>query len=74
VTRISRRLGLTAENDPIKIEQDRMRLLPQEEWVDFAHRMIHHGRRICIARKPLCEKCSMNAFCPKIGVTQTGGV
>jgi endonuclease-3 len=46
-----------------------MRLVPQKEWVDFAHRMIHHGRRICAARKPKCEECSMNTFCPKIGVT-----
>jgi endonuclease-3 len=72
VTRISRRLGLTAESDATKIERDLMRLVPQEEWVNFAHRMIHHGRRICIARKPLCEQCSMNAFCPKIGVARVG--
>jgi endonuclease-3 len=74
VTRISRRLGLTKHTDPTKIEQDLMRLVPQSEWVNFAHRMIHHGRRICIARKPRCEICSMNKFCPRIGVTQTGGV
>ena len=69
VTRISRRLGLTKQTDATKIEQDLMRLVPQKEWVDFAHRMIHHGRRICAARKPKCEECSMNKFCPKIGVT-----
>jgi endonuclease-3 len=74
VTRISRRLGLTEHTDPTKIEQDLMRLVPQSEWVNFAHRMIHHGRRICTARKPRCEVCSMRKFCPKIGVTQTGGV
>jgi endonuclease-3 len=68
VTRISRRLGLTKETDPTKIEQDLMRLVPQQEWVNFAHRMIHHGRRICVARKPKCPECSMNKICPKIGV------
>jgi endonuclease-3 len=68
VTRISRRLGLTKHTDASKIEQDLMRLVPQKEWVDFAHRLIHHGRRICAARKPKCDQCSMNGFCPKIGV------
>lgn len=68
VTRVSRRLGLTAHTDPVKIEQDLMEVLPQSEWVDFAHCMIHHGRQICTARKPKCPICSMNAFCPKIGV------
>lgn len=68
VTRISRRLGLTKATDATKIEQDLMRLLPEREWVDFAHRMIHHGRQICRARKPLCDQCSMEKFCPKIGV------
>jgi endonuclease-3 len=68
VTRLSRRLGLTKHTDPTKIEQDLMQLLPKSEWVDFAHRMIHHGRQICTARKPKCPMCSMNTFCPKIGV------
>lgn len=73
VTRISRRLGLTKHTDANKIEQDLMRLVPQKEWVDFAHRMIHHGRRICVARKPKCPECSMNGFCPKIGVIDGQG-
>jgi endonuclease-3 len=68
VTRLSRRLGLTQHSDPTKIEQDLMYAVPQREWVDFAHRLIHHGRQICIARKPKCPECSMNKFCPKIGV------
>jgi len=68
VARITRRLGLTAEKDPNKIEQDLIAQLPQKEWVDFSHRMIHHGRRICSARKPACDECSMNKFCPRIGV------
>ncbi len=68
VTRLSRRLGLTDHTDPTKIEQDLMAIVPQSEWIDFAHRMIHHGRQICTARKPKCPLCSMNTFCPKIGV------
>jgi endonuclease-3 len=68
VTRLSRRLGLTQHTDPVKIEQDLMRIVPKDEWVDFAHRMIHHGRQICTARKPKCPQCSMNSFCPRIGV------
>lgn len=68
VTRISNRLGLTKHTDATKIERDLMELVPQDQWVDFAHRMIHHGRRICTARKPKCGECSMRGFCPKIGV------
>jgi endonuclease-3 len=68
VTRLSQRLGLTRQTDAIKIEQDLMQLLPKSEWVNFSHRMIHHGRQICIARKPKCPLCSMKTFCPKIGV------
>lgn len=68
VARVSRRLGMTSEKDPAKIEQDLMDQLPRAEWIDFAHRMIHHGRRICKARRPLCDDCSMRRFCPRIGV------
>jgi endonuclease-3 len=68
VTRVSRRLGLTTHTDPTKIEQDLMQIVPKNGWVDFAHRMIHHGRQVCTARKPKCPQCSMNGFCPKIGV------
>ncbi len=71
VTRLSRRLGLTDHTDPVKIEQDLMQIVPKGEWVDFAHRMIHHGRQICTARKPKCPECSMNKFCPKIGVVSS---
>jgi endonuclease III len=71
VTRLSKRLGLTTHTDATKIEQDLMQLLPESEWVDFAHRMIHHGRAICVARKPKCPECSMDSFCPKVGVTET---
>lgn len=68
VGRVSRRLGLTEEKDAVKAERDLMALIPRKEWVDFSHRMIHHGRRICQARKPKCGECSMKSFCPQIGV------
>ena len=64
VQRLSRRLGLTREEDPKKIEQDLMALLPSEEWTDFSHRMIWHGRKICTARKPKCGECPLAACCP----------
>jgi endonuclease-3 len=70
VARISRRLGLTRHTDAVKIERDLMEQVPPEEWIDFSHRMIHHGRRICQARAPDCEACSMNEFCPKVGVAK----
>ena len=68
VMRLSRRLGLTAHKDPIKIELDLMEQLPKRQWIDFSHRLIHHGRRICAARKPLCEECPLETICPKVGV------
>jgi endonuclease-3 len=68
VGRISRRLGLTSETDPVKVERDLIELLPKKEWINYSHRMIHHGRRVCNARKPDCEGCSMNKLCPRIGV------
>jgi endonuclease-3 len=68
VTRLSQRLGLTKQTDAVKIEQDLISLLPKSEWINFSHRMIHHGRRICTARKPKCDRCSMEKFCPKIDV------
>ena len=68
VSRISQRLGLTQHNDPERIEQDLMRLIPQDEWIAFSHRMIKHGRKYCMARKPMCESCPMTSFCPKKGI------
>lgn len=70
VARLSWRLGLTKHKDPVKIERDLMAVLPAREWVDFSHRMIHHGRKICIARRPKCEICRLNKICPRIGVTE----
>jgi len=64
VTRVSARLGLTASDDAVKIEQDLMKLIPQKEWTNFSHRIIAHGRTICIARKPKCAQCGLNELCP----------
>ncbi len=64
VKRISKRLGLTEQTDPDKIEQDLMRIVPRKDWTDFAHILIHHGRQICIARTPKCEICPVNMLCP----------
>ena len=68
VGRLSRRLGLTANDDPVKVEVDLMAIIPQKEWIDFSHRLIAHGRRVCIARKPKCDECTMLKFCPRIGL------
>lgn len=68
VRRITRLLGLTRHNDPAKIELDLMKLLPRKEWVNFSHRLIHHGRRICIARRPKCLECPILQLCPRVGL------
>jgi endonuclease-3 len=68
VRRVSHRLGLTKHAIPEKIEQDLMKLIPKKEWTAFSHRMIFHGRQVCLARKPKCEICILNRVCPKIGV------
>ena len=67
VHRISRRLQLTREDDPKKIEQDLMALLPGEEWINFSHRVIWHGRKLCTARKPKCDDCPLSSDCPSAG-------
>lgn len=64
VYRLSRRLGLTKGGSPVDVEQDLMRILPRDEWILFAHLLIHHGRRICIARKPKCSICPVRDLCP----------
>ncbi|HYO76298.1 MAG TPA: endonuclease III [Thermoanaerobaculia bacterium] len=64
MTRVSGRLGLTANADAEKIEHDLLPLLPKSEWTPFAHRVIYHGRETCIARRPLCEQCVLNDICP----------
>lgn len=63
VQRISRRLELTRNEDPKKIEQDLMKVIPQEKWIDFSHQIIHHGRALCIARKPKCAECPLETLC-----------
>ncbi|HXG32270.1 MAG TPA: endonuclease III [Bryobacteraceae bacterium] len=63
VQRIARRLDLTRETDPNKIEQDLMKIIPKERWILFSHQMIHHGRNLCTARRPRCAECPMNSFC-----------
>ena len=62
--RLSRRLGLTRQQDPKKIEADLARVLPPAEWTNFSHRLIIHGRRVCFARKPACRRCTLNDLCP----------
>lgn len=69
VSRISQRLGLTTATDAVKIEQDLIARLPEGEWINFSHRLIHHGRRICKARKPACDECPLSDLCPRHGVT-----
>ena len=64
VTRLSARLGLTSNSDAVKIEEDLMKLIPQKEWTLFSHRLIAHGRAVCIARKPKCKECALNDVCP----------
>jgi endonuclease-3 len=64
VSRLSQRLGLTENKQPEKIEADLIELLPKKEWIEFSHRLIWHGRRVCQARKPMCEKCGLEKFCP----------
>ena len=63
VHRISRRLELTKQDDPVKIEQDLMRVIPQERWIAFAHQLIWHGRKLCKARNPRCADCSLEPLC-----------
>ena len=64
VTRVSARLGLTAETDPVKIEQSLMPLFPREQWTMLSHLLIEHGRQICVARTPRCGECVLSDVCP----------
>jgi len=68
VTRLSHRLGLTKQTDPVKIEQELMQLVPQKNWTLFSHWLIWHGRRRCAARKPDCQNCEIQKLCPQTGV------
>jgi endonuclease III len=64
VGRLSQRLGLTKQDDPVKIERDLMKLVPRGYWGVFPHLLIWHGRRVCVARRPRCEECVLNDLCP----------
>jgi endonuclease-3 len=63
VSRISQRLDLTKHTDPVKIEQDLVKIIPQEKWIVFAHEIILHGRALCMARSPECEECDLSPLC-----------
>ena len=62
--RLSRRLGLTRDDDPVKIERDLMDLLPKTQWTHFSHGLVFHGRRVCVSRKPRCAACTLRELCP----------
>ena len=64
VMRLTQLLKLTEHKEPEKIEQDLIAILPKKEWIDFSHRLIWHGRRVCKARKPACDICSLESYCP----------
>lgn len=64
VSRISRLLGFTRRNEAVKIEQELMQIIPKKDWIDFSHLLIHHGRAICIARRPRCPECPLKKLCP----------
>jgi endonuclease-3 len=71
VGRLSVRLGLTKEKDPVKVEQDLLPLVPREDWALLAHVLIFHGRRVCDARSPKCEICAVNEICPSSTIRVT---
>lgn len=70
VRRLSNRLALTTHDDPEKIEKDLQALVPQDEWIDFSHLLIFHGRRCCYAKKPNCASCSIRHLCPSARVVE----
>ena len=73
VSRLSHRLKLTRHKDAVKIERDLMEIVPRKNWIEFAHLLIFHGRRICKARRPLCEQCVVEELCPS-SILKTGKV
>ena len=64
VGRLARRLGLTTSDDPVRVEQDLMALVPQKDWLPLSHMLIYHGRAVCQAKRPLCESCTLVPLCP----------
>jgi len=73
VTRLSNRLGLTKQKDAVKIEDDLIKLVPKKDWIIFSHLLIFHGRRVCKARRPLCEECAVEKLCPS-SILKTGKI
>jgi endonuclease III len=71
VLRISRRLGLAKNETPQKVEEELMKILPQERWISFSHQIIHHGRQVCEARKPKCDHCNLEQLCTSKDKTWT---
>jgi endonuclease-3 len=63
VLRLSRRLELTRNTDAVKVEQDLQKVIPKDRWIQFSHEVIYHGRRVCVARTPRCEECSLETLC-----------
>lgn len=68
VGRISRRLGFTKSQDPVKVEHEMMEIVPREDWVIYSHLLIDHGRAVCTSRKAMCEECDLARLCKKVGV------
>jgi endonuclease-3 len=73
VGRLSHRLALTKQKDAVKIEQDLLQFVPKKDWIIFSHLLIFHGRRICKARRPLCEECVVEKLCPS-SMLKTGKI
>lgn len=71
VKRLAMRLGLTTETDPVKVERDLMAIIPRESWIEIAHLLVWHGRRLCFARKPACSVCPLIDICPRVGVVSS---
>ena len=72
VKRLAKRLGLTKATSPEHVERDLIQLVPESGWVDFSHRLIQHGRRVCKAIRPLCNQCPLESICPRVGVKIAG--
>jgi endonuclease-3 len=69
VLRLSRRLELTKSSDPVNVEKDLQKVIPKDRWIQFSHELIHHGRQICIARKPRCVDCTLEKLCNSVDKT-----
>jgi endonuclease III len=70
IGRLARRFGWTTNEDPVKVEQDLMRIVPQKDWLDLSHLLIYHGRAVCYARKPACQECALVPLCPSAFIAQ----